>query len=324
MATFWMCHKILIAGSEVQGITKVEIQKADESLSGVAYLEFPAYNQNKPFDAEKKWKRGDEVIINLGYNNEFQEEFRGFVRAISVNNPCVISCEDGMYKFRKKIAAKEFKKAGVDVILNYVCGQIGVKLQAGEGVSGLKYDKFIIRPNVTGYDVLKKIQEQWKLKINAIGLDTLSANLAYVERTGKVTYDFANNVKSANLDYVVEEDVKAQVVVRGIGKDNKVTKDIEVGEKGGEVVKLPDQMNVTDEGVLKKMAEQKLKQLRYTGYRGDLTGWGKPYCEVGFTATVKDPDFAGRDGGYYVKAITVRFSKETGYERQVSIGAKLN
>jgi hypothetical protein len=26
-------------------------------------------------------------------------------------------------------------------------------------------------------------------------------------------------------------------------------------------VKLPDQMNVTDEGVLKKMAEQKLKQL---------------------------------------------------------------
>jgi hypothetical protein len=73
MATFWMCHKILIAGSEVQGITKVEIQKADESLSGVAYLEFPAYNQNKPFDAEKKWKRGDEVIISLGYNNEYQE-----------------------------------------------------------------------------------------------------------------------------------------------------------------------------------------------------------------------------------------------------------
>jgi predicted Zn-dependent protease len=55
-------------------------------------------------------------------------------------------------------------------------------------------------------------------------MDTLSANLAYVERTGKVTYDFADNVKSANLDYVIEEDVKAQVIVRGIGKDNKVTR----------------------------------------------------------------------------------------------------
>lgn len=325
MATFWMCHKITIAGSEVHGITKVDVQKADESLSGVAFLEFPAYNQNTPFDAGKKWKRGDEVVINLGYNNQYQEEFKGFVRSISVNNPCVIACEDGMYKFRKKIESKEFKKASVDVILNYVCNQIGgMKLEAGEGLSGLKYDKFIIRPNVTGYDVLKKIQEQWKIKINAIGLDTLVANLAYVERTGKVTYDFAENVKSANLDFVVEEDVKAQVIVRGIGKDNKVTKDIEVGEKGGEVVKLPDQMNVTDEGVLKKMAEQKLTQLRYTGYRGDLTGWGLPFCDVGYTATVKDPDFIGRDGGYYVKAINVRFSKETGYERKVSLGAKLN
>lgn len=321
MATFWMCYTITINGTEVRGISKVEIVKSVDSLADVAYLEFPAYIQNKVFDIEKKWKRGDEVVIKLGYNNKYTQEFKGYIRAMSVNNPCLISCEDEMYLFRKKVEAKGFKKASVDTILKYVCSQVG-GFTLDSSVGGLTYDKFIIRPNSTGYEVIAKIKEQFGIKVY-VRNGKLVANLAFVERNGVVTYDFEKNVKAANLDWVVEEDVKVQVVVRGIGKDNKVTKNIEAGEQGGEVVKLPDQLNVTDEGVLKKMADERLKKLRYSGYRGDLTGWGRPYCDIGFTANIKQPYYAARNGGYYVKSITIRFGRDTGFERQVSLGPKL-
>lgn len=310
----------MFAVSQLKGISRIKINSSVESLGNTATIEFPSTIQNTPYDVTKKLKRGFIVRIDLGYNGQNKQEFIGYVRSISANNPCTIECEDGIYLFRKEIKGKVFTKSTVEAILQYVCGQIGTyTLKANLG--GLKYDKFVIQAGATGYEVLRKIKEQYGLSIYVRGGE-LVATLKYIERNGQVTYDFKKNVKDSNLKWVEQEDVKVEVRVRGVGTDNKMTETISVGSKGGEVKKLPNRINVTDKATLEKIAKETLKLLTYKGFRGDLTGWGVPYCEIGYSARVVDSDYTDHEGVYFVKAIEVEFSKN-GFERKITLGEKL-
>jgi phage protein D len=319
MATFWMCHRITINGSVLKAVTEVDTESTVESLSDTARIVLPFKVYGVPFDLEKRFKRGDSVKIELGYDDVYQTEFEGFVRSLSTNNPCVIECEDWMYKMRKEVKSKAFVNASVNTILKYVCDTLGFKLQSTVG--DLKYDKFVIR-NATGYEILDKIRQQFGISIYAKP-STIVANLKFTEKTGSVTFDMSKNVKAANLQYLRESDVKVQVKVKGVKKDNTATKEITVGTKGGEVVTMPDQTNISDEKSLEAKAKEYLKTLNYEGYRGELTSFGKPFCDLGYSAKVIDPDFAERTGNYYVKGVKVRFSSSSGYERNVQLGRRL-
>lgn len=320
MATKWMCHRITIGDEVLNGITEVQVESSVESLSDVARITLPFMNHNRPFDLESRFVRGQDVKIELGYDSKFNTEFVGYVRTLSLNSPCVIECEDSMWLMRREVKSKEFKNASVDEILKYVCKEIG-GFTLKSTVSELKYDKFAIR-GATAYEVLEKVKQQFGISIYAKGL-TLFANLKYTERNGEVYFSFSENVKASSLQFVRSSDVKVQVKIRGIKKDNTATKDIEVGSKGGESVTLPDQPNITDQASLEAKAKEYLKQLTYTGYRGDLTSFGQPFCGLGWAAFVRDRDFPDRDGRYYIKAIKVNFSSTAGYSRVLSLGIKL-
>lgn len=325
MATFEMTYKVyfgnmLFAVSQLKAITRIKINTSVESLADTATIELPATIENVPYDITKKLKRGYVVRIELGYNNQNNLEFLGYVRSISANNPCVIECEDGMFLFRKEIKGKIFVKSTVAVILQYVCSQIGVyKLK--ENLGGLKYDKFVIQNGATGFEVLQKLKESYGISIYVKGGD-LVANLKYIERNGSVSFDFRRNVKESNLEWVEEQDVKVEVRVRGVGADNKQTETVSVGSKGGEVKKLPNKINVTDKATLDKIAREELKRLTYKGFRGDLTTWGIPFCDIGYSARIIDADYPDHEGTYFVKAVETEFSKK-GFERKITLGEKL-
>lgn len=325
MPTFEMTFKILFgttqfAVSQLKGITKVKINSSVDSLADTATIEFPATIENVPYDVTKKLKRGFVVRIELGYNGQNNLEFLGYVRSISANNPCVIECEDGMYLFRKEIKGKVFLKSTVATILQYVCSQIGV-FTLKENLGGLKYDKFVIQNGATGFEVLQKIKEQYGISIY-VKDGNLVANLKYIERNGTVNYDFRRSVKESNLKWVEEQDVKVEVRVRGVGADNKQTETVSVGSKGGEVRKLPNKINVTDKATLEKVAREELKRLTYKGFRGDLTTWGIPFCDIGYSARIIDADYPDHEGTYFVKAVETGFSKN-GFERKITLGEKL-
>jgi hypothetical protein len=315
-----MCHRITVAGRVLNGITAVEVDASMETLADVARITLPFMVQNKALDVESLMKRGDSVKIELGYDGKYNTEFEGFVRTISVNNPCIIECEDAMFVFRKMIPSKQFGKVSIDDILTYVCKSIG-GFTLKSTVKDLTYDKFVIR-NATGYEVLDKIKQQFGISIYIRGKQ-LIANLKYTEKTGEASFYFAQNVKASSLKWVNGEDVKVQVKIKGIKADNTATKDIVVGNEGGETVTLPDARNITDQTSLELRAKEYLKTLTYTGYRGDLTTWGESFCDVGYSVFIIDDDFPDRDGRYYVKGVGVKFSSTTGYERALSLGIKL-
>lgn len=315
-----MTYEIKIGQRTLKGISKVLIESSVESLSDIASIELPAYINNQAYDIEDKVKRGMAVEIKLGYNGKNNTEFKGFVRSISVNTPCVIECEDEIFSFRKAVRSEVFIKKSVSDILKAIGSQVGVPVVSK--VNDLVYDKFVIQ-DATGYEVLQKIQEQFRIMIYMYE-GKLYANYMFMERNGVEYLNFQKNVKASSLKFVREEDTKVRVNIRGVGADNKATKLVQVGQSGGEVVNLPERLNVTDEKALQNIANEELKRLSYTGFRGSLTTWGAVKIGAAWVVNVKDEDYPGRDGFYFVKGMKVIFGKDTGFERELNLAERLS
>lgn len=321
MATGVMAYRITFGDLRLKGLSSVTINSSVEILADTATITLPSMIHGLPYDLEAKIKRGSKVRIDLGYNDYFVKEFEGFVRSISLNNPSKIECEDQMYLFRKEIKPTVFVKKNVNDILTYVCGQIGgFSYKSNPELSGMIYDKFTVQ-SATGYEVLQSLKEQFLINIY-IEKNVLRAGLKYTERLGTVTLDFTKNIQAESLDFLQSTDVKVQVKIKGQGKDNKVSADVQVGTAGGVVRQLPNRLNITDRATLEKIAKEELKRLSYSGYRGDLTTWGVPFVQRGYNAKIIDKDYPAREGVYFVKSVNTDFSI-AGFRRKIELGERL-
>ena len=275
---------------------------------------------NSAMDIESKIKRGDPVQIQLGYNETgLYDEFEGFVVSIKTDDTIEITCEDGMYNFRKEIESKQYTDVSLSSIVEDIVSQIGgYQIEISKGVRGIKYDSFVV-DNATGIEVLKKIQEENKIHI-FVKKKTLYVYLKYEYKEGKVKYDFAKNTEKVNLNYLQEKDKKVLVEVVGIQKDNtKVS--VLAGNKSGDKITI-HRYNVSEKSTLQTIANEELKRYLFTGYEGDITAWLIPYCSYGHTAEVIDRNYINRQGNYYVEAVTTTVS-DRGGERKINLGIKL-
>jgi len=314
-----MSWKITIGGYMLGMIEIIETIRSVELLSDTAIITLPSAIYNKPFDINDKIKRGDAVKIEFGYDNKLVTEFEGYLQQepLTDNGSLILKCEDGLFQYRKSLDNIELKNASVSDVLNYVNGKIG-----GFTLScdyDFKYDKFVIN-NATGYDVLKKIQEEAKPNIYLKG-NVLHVHPQYSEIFGKVIYNFNENIETSDLKYMRFEDRKFMVTVESKGKDGKVIKK-EVGTTGGDKMTIKVS-GVTDIASLKKLATEALANKSYTGYEGTFTGWLIPYCDAGYQVKLVDEDYQDKIGNYYVLEVKTNFSKSGGV-RTIKIGKKLS
>lgn len=295
----------------------VKIHRSVDLLADTAEITLPAVVQNKALDLEEKIGRGDEVTIQLGYDGELREEFAGYLLEISVSNGNItLVCEDNLYLFRKPLADRELKNVSLEKLLEEIVREMGLKLKVCCSYDFV-YDKFVISRS-TGYDVLKKVQEETKANIY-MKQDTVHLHPAYEEVFGQVKYDFARNVETDGLTYRRAEEQKFEVEVAGLTKGGQSVK-VVVGTTGGDR-KSVKVYGVTDREQLKKRGEEELKYLTYDGYEGDFTGWLLPYCDAGYVAELRDEEYPQKNGSYYVTAVTTEFSRNGG-SRRVQVGKK--
>lgn len=315
-----ICHNITIGSYRLMLLESVRIMRSVEALSDTATIVLPGMVLNTAIEVEDKIKVGDAVRIELGYNGNLKTEFEGFVQRIGTDGGSIkLECEDGLWLLRTGVADKVYKNADVKTILNDIAGQCG-----GFGVEcdyAFKYEKFTVH-NATGYDVLKKIQEEVKPNIYLKGA-TLHVHPQYAEVFGEAKYDFCRNIErgGTSLEYRRKEDRRVLVVVEGEKKDGTKVK-VEVGTTGGDRVtmKVP---GATDEASLRKVAEQVLEEKCYTGYSGSFSGWLLPYCDAGYKVTLTDHDYEYKEGTYYVTAVEVNYSRSGG-KRTITLGKRLS
>lgn len=316
---FTLGYDIRLGDFRLGMLDKVEIHRSVELLADTATIVLPGAEYNKALEVESLIKRGDPVSITIGYEETgLREEFRGWIQRISTDDGSItIECEDDLYKFRKSIPNEELKQVQLESLLKKVISGIGGSYKL-DCTYSWTYEKFVIS-NATGYDVLKKVQEECGADIY-LADDTLHVH-APAEAVGDdVYYDFTLNVEECDLTYRTAEDRKVQVVVKATMPDGTV-KEIETGSTGGDKVEI--RCATSDEASMRQRGQTEIKRLSFDGYEGNITTWLIPYCKPGDTAELRDEDYPEKDGRYFVQAVTTEFSRDGG-KRTVELGFRLS
>ena len=293
------------------------ITRSVEQLADTAEIVLPGSCFNKAIEIEKQIKRGDVVTIMAGYDGKNEIEFSGYLEAIATDDGSItLKCEDGIFEFRKPIADKEFTSPDVKDLLQYACDQIG-----GYSLNcdySFKYDKFVVKGS-TGYDLLKKIQEECKANIY-LKEKALHVHPQYKEISGTAKYSFQDNIEESELEYKIAEDRPFECTVEGKGADGKVIR-ATAGKKGGDCETIKRD-GVSDVASLQALADEVVKHRSYTGYSGSFTGWLAPRCDAGYKVSISDADYEYKDGEYYVLEVVTKIGSSGG-GREVKIGAKI-
>lgn len=316
---YTMAYDITIGAFRLGMLDSVSIHKSVELLADTAEITLPAAQFNIALDVESQIKRGDEVVVKIGYEESgLIEEFRGWLQRISADGGSIkLYCEDDLFTFRKELPNEAFKKIPLSELLQKVVKGIGKDYRIDCSYSWT-YAKFVIQ-DATGYDVLKKVQEECGADIY------LKDGVLHVHPPGEVVgkerlYDFTLNIEEADLTYRRAEDKKVRVVVKAIMPDGKV-KEIETGSTGGEKVEV--KCHTSDTASMKARGEAEVRRRSFDGYDGSITTWLIPECVPGDTATLHDEDYPYKDGTYFVRSVTTDFSSAGGV-RKVELGFRLS
>lgn len=300
-------------------VESIEIECSVDNLVDVATITLPESVWNDVLNLEGKIKRGSEVLIQLGYDNDLQTEFIGYVQKVTNDGSLIIHCEDALFLFRNSVPDIELKPTSVKRIAEYVIRHVDSSFSLSCDYD-IAYEKFTIH-QATGYDVLKKLQEETK---GNFYFDTekkvLHIHPPYVEKAGDVVYSMHLNVESSSLEYKEAIDKKVEITIEKTDSNGKV-KSITKGQTGGDkkTLKLG---NVSDAD-LDRIADAELLKNSYDGYEGSFDTWLVPFVKPSYSALIIDRDYPHKKGKYYVVSVKTSFSS-SGAVRTITPGIKLS
>ena len=308
-------------------VNNVQVVKSVDLLSDKAVIKLPASalfgNASQGFTRKKletTIKTGMPVQVTLAYKDVASKvEFNGFVAFVKPNTPMVtLECEDAVYTIRKKRINHNFGATTLNAVLAHIVEGTGVQL-AGD-IPEVAFDKFVIKDK-NGAQALEKIRDEYGLSIFIDNNGALYAGLRQNKGAGDlVTYDLHQNVIKHDLRYRNAEDVRLNVKVIGVQKDNKKIEVI-VGDTDGEQRTL-HKYNVSDKAILKQIGEAELDELKFDGYEGSITTFLIPDAERGMSAEIIDENYPNRAGRYFVPKVTTTFGV-SGARRKIELGNKL-
>ena len=310
--------------------TSVEIEKSFRTFTDTCTITIPRnikvtqQGQGIKGGIKQYVKQGSRVRVALGYDNDLQTEFEGFVSRINPDIPMVIYCEDYMDHLKRTNINHSFKNTTLPAVIAYLVGEYHkdparprINYQV---TSTTSLGSFVVE-NATTVKVLEKLKEYGFYSF--FRGDTLYCGYPSEFATGKrQTYYFDRNIISNDLEYKLREDQQVKVKAISHFLDGS-KKEVEVGEDGGDHRTL-NFFNVAAAD-LKSVAQEELKKFTDPGYRGSFTSFGQPTVEPGDTVELKDPEYPERDNESY-QADSVKITWGTnpaGYRRTITPGYKL-
>jgi len=300
-------------------LSECEIESSVDNLADTATITLPEAVMNTVFNIESKINRGTSVTIKLGYDGNLKTEFQGYIQQITTNDSTLkIVCEDALFLFRVGVPDVELKPTSLKNIAQTLIDKIDPSFTLNCDYD-IGYEKFVMH-QATGYDVLKKIQEDSKANIY---FDTVNKVLhihpPYVEVGNTVKYSMQVNIEKSSLEFKKASDKKVEVVVESTDLKGKV-KSITTGTTGGEKITL--KVGSMSEADMQKVAAATLKKTSFDGYSGTFDAWLIPLVKPTDSVIIEDQDYPYKTGRYYVISVKTSFS-ESGAVRTITPGIKL-
>jgi len=320
---FNMIANITIGNYQFESVNSIEIERSSRSLIDTAKILLPleaVFANNTKQSLSKVVKKGDSVIIQLGYGNDIETEFQGYINSISEqDNKTVIECEDEAYKLHSKISNKSFENTTLKTIIDFVAQECN--LEVSNDIPDVNINGFLIWNN-SGLDVLNNLMKDYVL-VAFIDYDNkLFCGLRNVYRTGDVVFDLnLNTISQENqIKFKTEDDEKYLIRAISVQKDNSRF-EVELGDTDGQL-RTFHFTDVSDEEDLQRLAQEELNNLKFTGYEGTVTCFGQPFTQYGMNAEVRDSNYPEREGNYLIDSVKITYNN-AGFRRINELGIKL-
>lgn len=297
-------------------VASVEITSDIETLTDTCVLQLPK---------KVKWqgegtlpvKRGDEVMVWLGYDDDLQLAFRGFITTLGPQPLTTITCEDYMFCLKQRETKKmSYKNATIEQILKDQ--ELGVRYKVfGEQTIG--------QYRVTA-DTLSALLGQLKDDAGVRSFIRIENDEPVLysgvlfERGNKPQQVFAtglNIIDDKQLKTQNAADVKIKVRAVSLMPDNKKIC-VEVGDTKGETRTLHAYNK--QEAELKAWAQQELDRLKRDGLVGSFTTFGAYLVDKLDNVGIKID--GERKGVYQVQKNVIKYSP-SGFRQEITIGARV-
>ena len=321
---FRLTAKIEIKGErtwQFDKVADVEVTCDSETLTDTAVLVLP---KKVKWQGENTMplKRGDEVTVWLGYDDNLEFAFRGFITTLGLKTPVAITCEDYMFTLKQKEAKKKaYTSATIDQILKdqelgikyKVFGEqhIGQYRVTADTVTGLLGD---LKDN-GGFRSFIRIENDEPVLYCGVLFD--------LDRTCKQVFcggaDPAgivkpNIIEDNSLDVQNAADIKIKVKAISLQPDNKRIR-VEVGDSDGETRTLHAYNK--NEKELRAWAEQELKRLKRDGISGSFTTFGGNLLDKLDNIGIKMD--GQRKGVYQVQKNVIKYGTG-GFRQEITLG----
>jgi hypothetical protein len=298
---FRLTSKINIADRwRFNGMVAVEVVSTWDALTDTATLTVPKKIQweDKPlvFSDNPILKKGNPLSINVGLNGRNAEWFNGYITAIHAGKETTIDCQDAMFLLKKGTFTKSYEKAKLSQILKDMMPKsVPFEVVADYDLGQLRIS------NATPAQVLEQLRQDYFVRV-FFRDGKMYAGLSVVPKLQKTHR--LNLVIDNNLEYINKDEVK--ILIKGVIMDAKNKKEtIEVGDKDGETRTI-HKYNIS-KAEMKRLCEQELERLRYSGFRGSFTTFIEPFINHGDIVYLPKLYDVDTEGGYLVKKVTRSF-----------------
>lgn len=255
-----------------------------------------------------KFDRGDKVIMSAGYNGQLTKEFEGFITNVGFSTPCVVEVEGYSYQLRKQRIKQVFAKGtNIRAVLEHITRNTDITLSGS--IPGITLQSALVVNDSPATEVLDHLKKELLLQVY-FRFNELYVGLQQLN-TGKVVkYRLNyNTADDGDLKYQLEDQVRAKVILKTAKADGG-KQVYTCGDADGDTHEyIVRQVSERD---LKSIAEDHLKKLKYTGYRGRFTGFLQPYCQPGDMVEISDLKYPDRKGTYFAETVEVTCSMSGG------------
>lgn len=315
---FRLCAKIEIKGDRAWSfdfVNAVEITRDTEKLTTEAKIIMP---KRVKWDKADKIpvKRGDSVKISLGYDDNLQTAFVGYVRDVGFKTPIVITCEDEMFKLKQMPTKKKaYRSVSLETLLKDQGISYRLNIMGEQALGAYRVTADTVAA------LLGKLSEQGIRSFFRYenGAPVLYCGVLFERdtRPAQVFKTGLNIISDQSLQQQKAENMRLRVKAVSLMPDNKKIK-VEVGDADGEHRTLHTYNKTESE--LKAWVEQEIKRLKRDGLTGSFTTFGHTLVDcLDAIGIVID---GVKSGVYQVKKNIVKYG-DGGYRQEITLGLRV-
>ena len=297
-------------------VTDVEITRDTDQLTDVCKITLP---KKLKWNGEKETpvRRGDTVKVWLGYDDNTELAFIGYVRDVGFKTPIVITCEDEMWKLKHLQAVKKsYKSAKLDQLLKDQGINYKIKVMGEQSLGKYRVTDDTVAA-LLGHLQENGIRSFFRYEN---GSPVLYCGVIF-ERVAKPLQTFTtgiNIISDSSLEQQKAENMRLRIKVVSMQPNNKKIK-VEVGDADGEHRTIHCYGKSKAEA--KAWGEQEIKRLKRDGLKGSLTTFGYKLVDKLDAIGIKIDGV--KMGVYQVKKNTIKYGTD-GYRQEITIGQRVS